>query len=117
VGDDTKVAVHHAGAPTTPDTVNRDVAPEEIAGVRDLLERYAPAMAGVHRRSTVCLYTNTRDGHFVIDRHPDHPGVVIASACSGFGFKFASAVGEVLADLLTDRLPQLDITGFRMAQP
>jgi sarcosine oxidase len=50
----------------------------------------------------VCLYTNTPDYDFLIDRHPIHPQVLIASPCSGHGFKFASAIGEVLADLALD---------------
>ena len=112
-GPDIKVAVHHAGAPTTPETVRRSVDPEEIAAVRSLLLAHVPAMAGTHRRSAVCLYTNSRDGHFVIDQLPGNPAVLIASACSGFGFKFASALGEVLADLLTDRAPSLDVTVWR----
>ena len=114
VGLDTKVAVHHAGDPTTPETVQRVVLPDEVAAVRALLEQYVPAIAGTHRRAAVCLYTNARTGHFVIDRHPAHGAVLVASACSGFGFKFASAIGEILADRLTDRTPSLDITDFRM---
>ncbi len=46
------------------------------------------------------MYTNTPDEHFWIDRHPDQPRVLIASPCSGHGFKFSSVIGEVLADLL-----------------
>lgn len=109
-----KVAVHHDGAPTTPETVDRTVADAEIATTRALLERYVPALAGAHRRAEVCLYTNSRDGHFVLDRHPDHPAVVVASPCNGFGFKFASVVGEILADLLLDRAPKHDLTPFRL---
>ena len=109
-----KVAVHHEGAVTTPDTVRREVAPEEISAARSLLARYTPALAGAHRRAAVCLYTNSRDGHFVLDRHPAHPAVIIASPCSGFGFKFASVVGEILADLLTDRTPAFDVAPFRL---
>ena len=115
-GDDIKVAVHHSGAATTPATVDRDVSAGEIAQVRALLERYVPALGGEHRRAAVCLYTNSPDGHFVIDRHPAHPAVVVASPCSGFGFKFASAVGEILAALLQDRLPGIDLTPFRIGR-
>jgi sarcosine oxidase len=111
-GDQIKVAVHHSGAATTPATVDRDVSPAEIAAVRALLDRYAPALAGAHRRAAVCLYTNSPDGHFVIDRHPAHPAVVVASPCSGYGFKFASAVGEILADLLQDRTAAFDLAPF-----
>jgi sarcosine oxidase len=109
-----KIAVHHDGAVTTPDTVLRTVAADEVAAARSLLERYAPALAGEHRRAAVCLYTNAADGHFVIDRHPAHHAVVVASPCSGFGFKFASAVGEILADLLLDRSPAFDLAPFRI---
>lgn len=116
VGDEIKVAVHHSGAATTPSTVDRSVSPAETEGVRALLERYAPALAGAHRRAAVCLYTNSPDGHFVIDRHPEHPAVVVASPCSGFGFKFASAVGEVLADLLQDRPAAFDLAPFRIGR-
>jgi sarcosine oxidase len=115
-GEEIKTAVHHAGAATTPATVDRRVSHGEIAGVRALLERYAPAMAGEHRRAAVCLYTNASDGHFVIDRHPAHPAVVVASPCSGFGFKFASAVGEILADLLRDRPATFDLAPFRIGR-
>jgi sarcosine oxidase len=111
-----KMAVHHDGAPTTPDTVRRSVSPQEVATARALLERYVPALAGAHRRAEVCLYTNAADGQFVIDRHPARPGVVVASPCSGFGFKFASAVGEILADLLQDRTPAFDLTPFRIGR-
>jgi len=109
-----KVAVHHDGASTTPGTVPRSLSPAEITATRALLERYVPALAGAHRRAAVCLYTNSRDGHFVIDRHPEHAAVIVASPCSGFGFKFASAVGEILADLLQDRTPAFDLTPFRI---
>ena len=110
-----KVAVHHDGAATTPETVRRDVGPEEIAATERLLERYAPGLAGPHRASAVCLYTNSADGQFVIDRHPLHPAVLVASPCSGFGFKFASVVGEILAGLLLDgEAPGFDLAPFRI---
>jgi sarcosine oxidase len=115
-GADIKVAVHHSGAATTPGTVDRTVSAGEVERVRALLERYAPALAGAHRRAAVCLYTNSRDGHFVIDRLPAHPAVVVASPCSGFGFKFASAVGEILADLLQDRATAFDLAPFRIGR-
>jgi sarcosine oxidase len=45
------------------------------------------------------MYTVTPDAHFVLDRHPEFSNVVIGAGFSGHGFKFASVVGEVLADL------------------
>jgi sarcosine oxidase len=52
--------------------------------------------------SVSCKYTLTSDRHFVIDLHPEHPQVVVASPCSGHGYKFASVIGEILADLAID---------------
>ena len=48
------------------------------------------------------MYTNTPDLHFVISHHPEHPRVAFAAGFSGHGYKFCSAVGEVLADLTTE---------------
>lgn len=70
------------------------------SSMRDVLAPCIPALArGRLVASVNCKYTLTPDHHFVIDHHPDHPQVVIASPCSGHGFKFASVVGEILADL------------------
>jgi sarcosine oxidase len=62
----------------------------------------------------VCLYTNTPDGHFRIGRLPRQPRVVAASCCSGHGFKFAPVIGEILADLATDRTPGFDLEPFAL---
>jgi len=68
---------------------------------------------GPLRRAVVCLYTNTRDEHFLIDRHPAHPQVWVTSACSGHGFKFAPVIGEMVADLMEGRPPNFDAGLFR----
>ena len=68
------------------------------------------------RESGVCLFTNTPDEHFVVDFHPAHPQVLVSSACSGHGFKFASAIGELQADLLTDATPRFDPSPFRIGR-
>ncbi len=111
-GGEIKTTIHHGGEPTTADTVRRDVAPSEIASMRAMLERFLPGANGAHRRSAVCLYTNVRGGDFLIDAHPEHPQVLLASPCSGFGFKFASAIGELLAELLVDGKTGWDLRPF-----
>src|SRR5262249_11022495 len=68
--------------------------------VRDFLRLYLPDVNGPLRHGQTCIYTLTPDRHFLIDLHPDFPNVAIAGGFSGHGFKFASAVGEVLADLV-----------------
>jgi sarcosine oxidase len=98
-GDGVKVAVHHDGEITDPQRVRRTISDEEDASARALMERFLPDAAGELRERAVCLYTNTLDGHFVIDHHPAHREVVIASPCSGHGFKFATVIGEIVARL------------------
>jgi len=61
--------------------------------------------------TVTCLYTMTPDSHFVIDRHPEWPQVVFAAGFSGHGFKFASVMGEALADLALEGASRLPI-GF-----
>jgi sarcosine oxidase len=99
-GDGVKAALHHEGETADPDTVRRHVDDEDIDRVTRLLKIYLPDAAGVRRRSATCLYTNTPDGHFLITPHSRHEEVLIVSACSGHGFKFASAIGEAVADIL-----------------
>ena len=73
------------------------------SAMRDALRPCIPALAnGALVETVTCKYTLTRDQHFVIGLHPDHANVVIASPCSGHGYKFASVVGEILADLAID---------------
>jgi sarcosine oxidase len=73
------------------------------APMRDALRPCLPAIAdGTLLESVSCKYTLTPDRHFVIGLHPDHQNVVIASPCSGHGYKFASVVGEILADCAID---------------
>jgi sarcosine oxidase len=60
------------------------------------------------------MFTNTPDHHFVIDLHPDYQQVSIASPCSGHGFKFASVVGEIMADLAEKGFTRHDISLFRL---
>jgi sarcosine oxidase len=108
-----KVAVHHGGAAVEPDELDRVVRPADEAVVRRFVAARMPALDGPVRSSTVCLYTNTPDDEFVIDRHPAAPGVAFASACSGHGFKFAPVVGEILADLVSDRASRYPLERFR----
>jgi sarcosine oxidase len=113
LGNGVKVAFHHGGETTTVHAVRREVESSEVEDIRTVLRRLLPAADGSLRASTVCLYTNTPDEHFWIDRHPAHPQVLIASACSGHGFKFSPVIGEILADLVQGKRPQFDLGLFR----
>jgi sarcosine oxidase len=113
-GDGIKVARHHGGEATTVDTVRRDVDDRDIAPIRAALERHMPSAAGRFVRARTCVYTNTPDLHFIIDRHPEHPAVLVVSPCSGHGFKYAAAIGEAVAQLAADEVPRVDLSPFRL---
>jgi sarcosine oxidase/N-methyl-L-tryptophan oxidase len=81
-----------------------------------MLARILPAAAGPLRDARTCLYTLTPDGHFLIDRHPHHRQVVIISACSGHGFKFAPAIGELVAELVAEGGARADLSPFALAR-
>ena len=109
-----KVAQHY-GAPelTDPAVLERIVSAADEANVRRFLLAHLPGVNGPTLRTSVCVYTLTPDRHFLIDAHPDHPQVVFAAGFSGHGFKFASVVGEILADLCTEGRTDLPIDLFR----
>ncbi|HEY2785952.1 MAG TPA: N-methyl-L-tryptophan oxidase [Fimbriiglobus sp.] len=94
-------AARHFGVPElpSPDAVDWTVRPEDVEIGQAFVNTYLPAAAGPCTHSQICMYTTTPDKHFVIDIHPHHPNVAVAAGFSGHGFKFAPAVGEVLADL------------------
>jgi sarcosine oxidase len=108
-----KVALHKAGTVTDPECVDRRVSLEETEELADFLRVYLPDAVGPLVDSSVCLYTNSSDGHFIIDRHPEHAQVTIACGFSGHGFKFASVIGEALADLALTGSSDLPIDFLR----
>jgi sarcosine oxidase len=111
-GDGVKVALHHQGETATADGVRRAVSDAELAGIRGLIEEFVPDANGALRSTAVCVYTNTPDEAFILDTHPGHPAVFIASPCSGHGFKFSIAIGELIADDLMGERRRFDLTPF-----
>jgi sarcosine oxidase len=98
-GEGVKLGRHDVGETVTADTIRRDVDAWEVEQLRALLARYLPGAAGELMWTLTCMYTMTPDAHFILDRHPEHDNVVLGCGFSGHGFKFASAIGEVLAEL------------------
>jgi sarcosine oxidase len=111
-----KCAVHHRGEVTTAEAVRREVRPGEVETAHAYLRRLVPAAAGSHVASAACVYTNAPDGHLIVDRHPEHPRVALASPCSGIGFKFAPAVGEGLAQLALEGAAPAELLPFSLAR-
>jgi sarcosine oxidase len=109
-----KVSRHHSGDLVDPGIIDRGERPSDVERIRLFTRRHMPSIATAPvRGSTVCLYANTPDFHFIVDTHPTVPGVAFASACSGHGFKFAPVIGEILADLAVDGATVHPIDLFR----
>jgi len=98
-GATVKLAVHHEGDTVDPDTVSREVTERDLAPLRDFAAQWLRGVEPRAVRAVTCLYTDTPDEHFVVDRLPDGAAATLVSACSGHGFKFAPAVGEAVAGM------------------
>ena len=111
-----KASVMHGGETSQhPDRVRRTIDESEAEPLRAALSPVLPGLAkAAIRESGVCIFTNTPDHDFIVDFHPDYPQVLVSSACSGHGFKFASALGEAQADLLTTGSARFDLSAFRI---
>ncbi|MBZ0300964.1 MAG: N-methyl-L-tryptophan oxidase [Anaerolineae bacterium] len=115
-GSGLKTAVHNKLGAVNPDTMKRTVDAEHVEQVRAFVRRYLPLADGPLRSSRTCLYTMTPDEHFIVDRHPTAPQIVIGAGFSGHGFKFGILIGQILADLaLTGSTPH-DISLFQVTR-
>ena len=106
---------HHFGEQVDPDALDREaVTLRDEEALREPIERYFPDAAGPTTALKVCMFTNSPDEHFLIDRHPAHPEVTVAAGFSGHGYKFCSVVGEILADLALEGTTRHDVRLFRL---
>jgi sarcosine oxidase len=103
---------HHFGEQGHADSLAREPTPADEAALREAIRVFFPAADGPTLRLAACMFTNTQDEHFVIDLLPKHPEVIVASPCSGHGFKFASVIGEILADLAVEGESTQDLSLF-----
>jgi sarcosine oxidase len=92
------------------------VSESEIDAMRALAAPNLPGVGPRCLRATTCLYTVTPDFGFVIDRHPESERILIASPCSGHGFKHSPAIGEALAEWALEGESRLDLGPFRLAR-
>ncbi|HEY7839931.1 MAG TPA: N-methyl-L-tryptophan oxidase [Gammaproteobacteria bacterium] len=111
-----KVAQDVGGYETTADTRNFDPDPANLARVRGWCERYMPSALGPELLIKTCLYAMPPDREFVVDVLPEHPEVVVAIG-GGHGFKFASALGQVLSELALDGRTEADLSAFAIDRP
>ena len=107
---------HHRLEHTDADAVDREIHAEDEAVLRDGIRRYFPDADGPTMAMTTCLFTNSPDEHFILDRHPEHQNVAIAAGFSGHGYKFCSVVGEIMADLALDGRSPFDLSLFAIGR-
>jgi sarcosine oxidase len=107
---------HHADETVDPERCDRTVSAADEAMIRSCLAAHLPAANGPLVAATTCLYTMTPDGDFIIDRLPGNGAVIVASPCSGHGFKFAPVIGEIIADLATIGATAHDISRFAIGR-
>ena len=105
-----------ASGPADPDALDRSRRPDEEEELRDVARRCFPQATGKTLDVSVCMFTNSPDGHFLIGADPRWPQVSFAAGFSGHGFKFASAIGEIMADLATAGRTEHDISLFDPAR-
>ena len=111
-----KVATETYETTTQPDGREHPPTPAETATMyRHCIDTRLPWLGPDPVRTLSCLYTCTRGSRFVIDHHPEHETVLIVSPCSGHGFKHSPAIGEAVAQWVTEGAPELDLEPFRLA--
>jgi len=111
-----KVLTEQYAQATTPHTLDRTVKSKEIAHLYHMTKTRLNGVREKLIHADVCMYTVTPDEHFILDFHPDSERVVIASPCSGHGFKHSAAVGETLAELALNGRSTLDISKFALSR-
>ena len=115
-GASVKVGRHHDGDFTDPEHIRRRVDDADLDPLRLMASTYLRGVSGHVRRTLTCMYTNTPDDNFVIDFLPEDRRVVVISACSGHGFKFAPVIGDIAADLVLAGSTRRDISRFAAAR-
>jgi sarcosine oxidase len=114
-GKTIKIATEQFAAITDPDRVQRAVSLEEEQSMyKDYVQGRLPGISDRCGAAASCLYTTTPDSNFVIDFHPDNDRIMIASPCSGHGFKHSAAMGEALAEQVVDGESKIDLSSFSL---
>ena len=107
---------HHRKECGRPEDLSRQTDAEDEEMLRVALRRFFPKANGPALALETCLFTNSPDGHFILDRLDGLPNVAVAAGFSGHGFKFCSVIGEIMADLVTEGESPLDLRMFSAAR-
>jgi sarcosine oxidase len=112
-----KIMIDRIGPAVAPDDPDRMIDEPRLEQLRAYATDLLPGLTGEIIEAVSCRYTMTPDEDFIIDRHPAHPQVIVASPCSGHGFKFAIVIGRILADLAVRGATEYNIARFRLGRP
>lgn len=112
-----KMLLDCTGPIADPHDPDRTPDPGVIGRIRNYAANILPALGDTMVEISTCRYTLTPDDDFILDRHPEYEQIVIASPCSGHGFKFAPLIGRILADLAEDGRTEYNIERFRLDRP
>jgi sarcosine oxidase len=107
---------HHFRERGAADELSRVPTERDEAALRKGVAKFFPEANGDILGLRTCMFTNTPDEHFILDALPDFPEVIVASACSGHGFKFSTAIGEILADMAMGKPQRFDLSPFKLAR-
>ena len=108
---------HHRLQPVPdPDRLDRECSPEDEAAVREGIAAYFPEANGPTLRMVACMFTNSPDEHFILDRHPAMDDVFIAAGFSGHGYKFCSVIGRIMADFCLGEEGKWGVGGFGLGE-
>uniref|UniRef100_A0A8D2LPB1 Peroxisomal sarcosine oxidase n=1 Tax=Varanus komodoensis TaxID=61221 RepID=A0A8D2LPB1_VARKO len=114
-----KICYHHGSRvdPDDPGQLDRSATPvPDIPILQDFLRKYLPGLDPEPALQECCLYTNTPDGDFVLDRHPRFQNIAIGAGFSGHGFKLAPVVGKILSELSLGEEPSYNLAPFRISR-
>jgi monomeric sarcosine oxidase len=112
-----KMMLDRIGPEIDPDTPDRGVDQPRLDRLRAYVASILPILGDDIIEAVTCRYTMTPDEDFILDHHPTHPQIVIASPCSGHGFKFGVVIGRILADLAGCDATDYPIERFRLDRP
>ena len=112
-----KMILDCTGPMVDPGDPDRSVDQAVLSRIRAYVASLLPTLGDNLIEAETCRYTMTPDEDFILDRHPAYPQIILASPCSGHGFKFAPLIGRILADLAQQRTTAVNIERFRLERP
>jgi sarcosine oxidase len=106
----------HLGQRGTPESFDWEPNAADEDVLRAYADKFFPQGNGPTMGLKTCMFTKSPDDHFIIDLHPDYPQVAFAAGFSGHGYKFATVMGEIMADLVVEQQTNYDIELFRISR-